>query len=176
MNMKKTICFMAIALVFAMVGCHNTKTAKTSTDDVKKAEAALFNEDRSSNTEAVATAIETFSNYAETNPKAADAPEYLFKAIEVSINTYQDTKQSIDLVNKLVSKYPEYDKNPVALFMLASFVYEDQMQEYEKARETYRQIVDNYPDSPFAKDAAIAMEQVGMTPEQLIELFEANQE
>ncbi len=172
--MKKTILFLAMAL--ALVGCHNTQNAKTSADDVKKAEAALFNEDKSTNVEAVANAIETFSKYAEANPKAADAPEYLFKAIEVSINTYQDAQQSIDLVNKLVSGYPTYDKNPVALFMLASFVYEDQKQEYEKARETYQQIVDNYPDSPFAHDAAIAKERVGMTPEQLIELFEANQE
>ena len=93
----------------------------------------------------------------------------------MSINTHQDAKQSIELVEKLVSDYPEYDKNPVALFMLASFVYEDQKQEYDKARETYRRIMDNYPDSPFAKDAAIAMKQVGMTPEQLIEMFESRE-
>lgn len=173
--MKRNILMIAL-LLLALTGCNRSKTHKITQNDVKNAEAALFNEDRSTNAEAVATAIETFSKYAETNPKAEDAPDYLFKAIEVSINTYQDANQSIDLVNKLVSSYPEYDKNPVALFMLASFVYEDQKQEYDKARDTYRQIMENYPDSPFAKDAAIAIEQVGMTPEQLIERFEANQE
>ena len=173
--MKHNLLIIAV-LLLALTGCNHSKTEKITQNDLKNAEAALFNEDMSTNAEAVATAIETFSKYAEANPKAADAPEYLFKAIEVSINTHQDPKQSIDLVNKLVSGYPEYDKNPVALFMLASFVYEDQKQEYDKARETYRQIIDNYPDSPFAKDAAIAVKQVGMTPEQLIEMFEANQE
>ena len=169
----KTNLLLVALLLFAFVSCH--RNAKTTEAQVKEAEAALFNDDMSANAEAVASAIETFSKYAEDNPKAANAPEYLFKAVEVSINTHQDAKQSIELVEKLVSDYPEYDKNPVALFMLASFVYEDQKQEYDKARETYRRIMDNYPDSPFAKDAAIAMKQVGMTPEQLIEMFESRE-
>ena len=173
--MKRTILFIAV-LLLALTGCNHSKTPKITENDVKNAEAALFNEDMTTNAEAVTTAIETFVKYAESNPKAEDAPETLFKAIELSINTHQDPKQSIDLVNRLLTTYPQYGNNPVALFMLATFVYEDQKQDYDKARETYRQIIDNYPDSPFAKDAAIAMEQVGMTPEQLIERFEANQE
>lgn len=172
--MKRNI-FIIVLLLLALAGCNHQKTAKVTEADVKQAEAALFNDDMSANVEAVPDAIGTFVKYAEDHPNAEDAPEYLFKAVEVSINAMQDTQQSIDLVNRLVSGYPEYDKNPVALFMLASFVYEDQKQEYDKARETYRRIVNDYPDSPFAKDAAIAMEQVGMTPEQLIEMFESQE-
>lgn len=168
--MKRNIFVIAVMLLIVVAGCN--RSAKTTENDVKQAEAALFNEDMTANMEAVPQAIETFCKYAEENPEAENAPEYLFKAVEVSINTHQDAKQSIELVDKLVSGYPEYDKDPVALFMLASFVYEDQQQEYDKARETYRRIVDSYPNSPFAKDAAIAMKQVGMTPEQLIEMFE----
>lgn len=172
--MKKSIFVMAIAMMFAMVGCHNQST-KTTEKDVKKAEEALFNSDMSTNPEAVPEAIATFSKYAEENSEAADAPEYLFKAIEISINTKQEAQQSIDLVNRLVTNYPEFDKDPVALFMLATFVYDEQMHDLDKARETYQQVVDNYPDSPFAADAAIAITQLGMTPEELIKMFEAQE-
>lgn len=172
--MKKSIFVMAIAMMFAMVGCHNQNT-KTTENDVKKAEEALFNSDMSTNSEAVPDAISTFSKYAEENSEAADAPEYLFKAIEISINTKQEAQQSIDLVNRLVTNYPEFDKDPVALFMLATFVYDEQMHDLDKARETYQQVVDNYPDSPFAADAAIAITQLGMTPEELIKMFEAQE-
>ena len=170
--MKKTFVLLAIAMMFALVGCHN-QTPKTSVKDVQKAEETLFNEDQTTNPDAIPDAIATFSKYADENPEAADAPEYLFKAVEISINTKQDAQQSIDLVQRLVTNYPEFDKDPVALFMLATFVYDEQMHDLDQARETYQQVVDNYPDSPFADDAAIAITQLGMTPEELVKMFEA---
>ena len=156
-------------MVIVMAGCHNQKTTES---DVKKAEAALFNDDQTVNPEAAAQAVVTYSKYVEENPEAANAADYLFKAIEVSVNTKQKPQQSIDLVNRLVSNYPKFDKTPVALFMLATFVYDEQMHDLDKARETYQCIIDNYPDSPFAKDAEISITQLGMTPEELIRMFE----
>ena len=174
--MKKNI-FLFAMLLLVVAGCNqNTKTAKTTQNEVKEAEAALFNEDMTANTEAVPDAIATFSKYVEENPDAADAAEVLFKAVEIAVNTKQDPQQSIKLVNKLVADYPKCDKNPVALFMLATFVYDEQLHDLDKARETYQQIIDNYPDNPFAKDAAIAITQLGMTPEELIRMFEENEE
>ena len=172
--MKKNILLLAIAMMVVMVGCNN-QNAKTTQSDVKKAEEALFNEDQTVNTEAATEAVTTFSKYAEENPEAADAADYLFKAIEISINTRQDAQQSIDMVNQLVENYPECDKNPVALFMLATFVYDEQLHDLDKAREAYQQIVDNYPNSPFANDAAIAITQLGMTPDELIKMFESQE-
>ncbi|MBR4148259.1 MAG: tetratricopeptide repeat protein [Bacteroidales bacterium] len=172
--MKRNILFIALMAILVTVGCN--RTVKTTQDDVKKAEAALFNEDMTANAEAVPYAIATFGKYVEDNPEATDAPDVLFKAVEVSINTRQDPQQSIGLVNKLVADYPKFDKNPVALFMLATFVYDEQQHDLDKAREAYQQVIDNYPESPFAKDAEISITQLGMTPEELIRMFEAQVE
>ena len=161
--------------LMVMVGCQN-QSAKTTANDVKKAEAALFNEDQTVNAEAVTDAVATFNKYVEENPEANDAPEYLFKAIEVSVNTKQDPQQSIAMVNRLLENYPEFDKNPVALFMLATFVYDEQLHDLDRARDAYQRIVDDYPNSPFAKDAAIAITQLGMTPEELVKMFEREED
>lgn len=171
--MKRHILFFAV-LLLAVVGCN--RNAKTTQNEVKEAEAALFNGDMTANVEAVPDAIATFSKYVEDNPEAADAPEVLFKAVEIAINTKQSAQTSIDLVNKLVADYPEYDKNPVALFMMATFVYDEQLHDLDKARETYQRIVDQYPGNPFARDAEIAITQLGMTPEELIRMFEESEE
>lgn len=168
--MKKSILLFAILLLLA-ASCN--RSVKTSQDDVKKAEAALFNSDMTTNPEAVPDAIAAFTKYVDDNPEAADAPEVLFKAVEIAVNAKQDPQQCIGLVDKLVAGYPKFDKNPVALFMLASFVYEERLGDLDKARETYQQIIDNYPDSPFANDAALSIEHLGMTPEELIRMFEA---
>ena len=112
----------------------------------------------------------------EETQQIFDSPDALFEAITESINAKQDAQKSIDLVNRLVSDYPDYENNSAALFMLATFVYDDQMHDLDKARETYQRIVDNYPDTPFANDAAIAITQLGMTPEELVRMFEESGE
>ena len=169
--MKKSVLLFAILLL--LVGCN--RAVKTSENDVKKAEEALFNQDMTTNFDAVPNAIETFSKYAEENPDADNALEYLFKAFEVSVNTKQDAQQSIGLCNRLVNTYPKFDKNPVALFMLATFVYDEQLHDLDKARDAYQQVIDNYPESPFARDAEISITQLGMTPEELIKMFESQE-
>lgn len=170
--MKKVLILLAAVMVIA-ASCN--RVVKTTEEDVKKAEAALFNDNMTTNAEAVPTAIEAFSKYAEENPEAANAEEYLFKAFEVSVNTKQDANQSIDLAERFMKAYPKSDKAPVALFMLASFVYEDQLNDLDKARAAYQRIMDEYPTSPFANDAAASIKHLGMSPEDLIKMFEAQQ-
>lgn len=140
--MKKAY-LMALAVAMALVGCQNTTTQENKEDE-KKVEMT-----------------ETF--------ESADA---LFQAIGESIYAKQDPQKSIKMVDRLLTDYPDYESNPVALFMLASFVYDEQLQDYDKARETYQRIIDNYPDSPFAKDAALAIPQLGIPLDELIKSFE----
>ena len=137
--MKRSILFIAIAMVFALAGCHNGTKPNTNNEDT----------------------VQTF-----------DSPDAMFEAVTESINARQDAQKSIDLVNRLVADYPEYENNAAALFMLANFVYDEQLGDLDKARETYQQIVDNYPDSPFASDAAIAITQLGIPLEDLVKMFE----
>ena len=104
--------------------------------------------------------------------KLYDSPEALFNALGEGINAKQDPQESIMMVNELVKDYPKYENTPVALFMLASFVYDEQLHDLDKARETYQYLIDTYPGTPFADDAAIAITQLGMTPEELVKMFE----
>ena len=137
--MKKVLYFMAVAMMFAVVGCH--RNAKPAQEEVKQ--------------------VETY-----------DSPEVLFNAIGEAASTSQDPQRTVKMVDQLVTDYPDYENNPVALFMLASFVYDEQLHDLDKARETYQRIIDEYPDTPFAADAAIAITQLGMTPEELVRMFE----
>lgn len=137
---------LALLVAMALVGCHNN-TPK--------------NEEKKTETEAVVS---------------YDSPEALFEAIGVSMSTQQDPQHSIAMVNQLVTDYPSFENNPVALFMLASFVYDEQLHDLDKARETYQRVIDEYPGTPFANDAAIAITQLGMTPDELVRMFEEQAE
>ena len=110
------------------------------------------------------------------NETFANTPEAMFNTLAEGIYNKQDPQESIRMVDRLVTDYPDYENNPVALFMLASYVYDEQLGDLDKARETYQGIIDKYPGSPFANDAAIAITQLGMTPEELVRMFEAQGE
>lgn len=112
----------------------------------------------------------------ENEVKEATTPEALFNTVAEGIYAKQDPQESIKMVDRLVTDYPDYENNPVALFMLASYVYDEQLGDLDKARETYQRIIDEYPGTPFANDAAIAITQLGIPLDELVKMFEENAE
>lgn len=108
----------------------------------------------------------------ENEVKEANTPEALFNTLVEGIYAKQDPQESIKMVDRLVADYPDYENNPVALFMLASYVYDEQLGDLDKARETYQRIIDEYPGTPFANDAAIAITQLGIPLDELVKMFE----
>ncbi len=178
--MKRNIFVAAMMFVaVVLVGCQNStpqdkeqNTQEKETVSTKGDGTLQKKEERTLKTDTVSETVAADIKYVDANPEAADAPVRLFRAVEMATSAKLDPQQSIALVNRLVTDYPDYENNAVALFMLASFVYDEQLHDLDKARETYQQIIDNYPTSPFADDAALAIPQLGMTPEELVKMFE----
>lgn len=108
----------------------------------------------------------------EVKEANVNTPEALFNTLAEGIYAKQDPQESIKMVDRLVADYPDYENNPVALFMLASYVYDEQLGDLDKARETYQRIIDEYPGTPFANDAAIAITQLGIPLDELVKMFE----
>lgn len=160
---------MVAALAVMMMACGND-TLKV--EDLKKAEAKLFNEDMTANTEAVPEVVDMFCQYAKENPEAEDAPDWLFKALEIAVG-YLEPQKAIEIGDKLFNQYPNYDKTPVGMFMLGTMVYEDKLGELGKAKMLYDKIIANYPESEFAPVAEQAIINLGKTPEEIIREFEA---
>lgn len=100
-------------------------------------------------------------------------PGYLFKAADISMNLFESGK-SIDLYNRILNEYPDFEKAPQCLFLKA-FVYENNMNDIEKARKYYEEFLEKYPDDDFADDAEMSLKNLGKTPEELIKEFEKNQ-
>ena len=171
-TMKKTLKLMLVALLaFGMFACGEKAMTE---DDLKKAEATLFNEDMTTNLENAPKVVEKFCKYAEQHPDDANTPEWLFKALEISIKT-KNTEKSIEIGNKLMKDYPDYEKTPAAMFILASFVYDDQLKDIDKARELYEKIISNYPESELVPSAEKSIEYLGLTPEEIMSLIQMSQ-
>ena len=167
--MKHFIKFTMVAvLTIMMMACGDSKL---KVEDLRKAETTLFNDDMTANTEAVPEVVDMFCKYVDENPEAEDAPEWLFKALEIAVG-YLEPEIAIEIGDKLFKQYPDYEKTPVGMFMLGTMVYEDKLGELGKAKMLYEKLIADYPDSEFVPAAQQSIINLGKTPEEIIREFE----
>lgn len=125
------------------------------------------------NKEVVEKVVLAYQKFADEFPADSLAPEYLFKEAELTRSLKQFDK-SISIWQNIMDKYPNYAKTPHCLF-LQGFVYENDMNNVEKAREKYNLFLEKYPNHELAKDVNFSISNLGKTPEEIIKQFELNQ-
>ena len=81
--MKKTLKLMlVVSLAFGMFACGEKQLTE---NDMKEAEATLFNEDGSIKSDMAPKVTETYLKFVEQNPDAPSAPLWLYHAFEVNV-------------------------------------------------------------------------------------------
>lgn len=115
--------------------------------------------------------VQSYLDFTQKYPQDTAAPVYMFKAADLSMNL-GDAAKAINLYNQVIYSYPEFEKNPQCLFLMA-FIYENYLQNYGKAKEVYELFLQKYPDNEFADDAQMSLQNLGKSPEELIREFEA---
>lgn len=164
-NTLKTLTFALLA--FAMLACGG-KEKKLTQEDLKAAEATLFNEDRTVNVETAPQVVETFCKFVEQNPEDPTADRWLFHAMEINV-LLKDAGKSIELCNQLTANYPQSHWAPRSLLLLGSFVYNDQLNDTAMAHVTLQRLIDNYPESELVVDAKKSIEYLGLTTEEIMD-------
>jgi tetratricopeptide (TPR) repeat protein len=108
--------------------------------------------------------------FAEKFPQDTAAAEMLYKASR-SARGLQQFQQSIDIYNQIIKDYPNYIKLPECYFFKA-FVYDNDIKDKPKAEVAYKEVIAKFPDHRFATDAALLIEHLYLSDEELIKLFE----
>jgi len=83
----------------------------------------------------------------------------------------RDGEEAVRLYEELLTKYSDSDRAYQAQFMIG-YVYEEMLDDHEKAKDAYRKVVENHPDSDLADDARLSMQNVGKPPEEWIQFEE----
>jgi len=125
------------------------------------------------NNKEAANMIYAYIQFVDAYPADTMSPKYLFKAADVSINTFH-SNESIKLFDRLIKEYPNYDKTPHALFLKA-FTYENYLGQIDSAKKYYQLFIEKYPQHPFTNDAQLSLQNLGKTPEEVIRGFQESQ-
>jgi TolA-binding protein len=117
--------------------------------------------------EAALQYLAAVSKHAQRYPEAATSPELLYKGAEIarSIGAFQ---RALDMYAQIEAQYPDFEKAPTALFMRA-FTYGENLQNEAKARELYESFLAKYPDNSFADDAALLLQTLGKSDEEIFQ-------
>ena len=168
MTCMKRILFV-LFLAAAMMSCNNQEKERTNILELEK---NMVDENGVLNAASADKLIEAYLNYANQFPNDVMSPEFLFKAVDISV-AYNalNPQKTIDITNVLIDNYPDFEMTPMAMF-IKGFVYENQMKNYEKALETYHKFLERYPDNPMAADVQTTINNIGIPLEELIKTFE----
>lgn len=121
--------------------------------------------------EVATKAIGDFSSYASYCENDSLSPVFYLKAGQVA-QAIGSFSQAQAMLNNCLNKYPQFRNKGAVLFLLAQ-LYDDSkmLNNEEKAREYYEQIIKEYPKTSYASDAAASIQNLGKTDEQLIQEF-----
>ena len=160
------ITFSGLLIIAACSGGRDEKLTK-----IKDLETRLLQDSLKAKDEVAAYNLQVaYTDFAERFPQDSLAPEYLFKAANLSMSLNWG-KSAIDILEKFLSIYPDHKRASEALFY-KGFVYDNQLNDDAKAGECYREFLKKYPTHEFASSADASIKNLGKTDEELIREFE----
>lgn len=167
------VVFFAVSMIVASCGNAKKPLAERNqlTKEISDMEKSLLANDEP-DADLADKMINAYLEYAEKFPQDTVTPEYLFKASEIAMNFGRAT-EAIEFLTRIEKDYKKYDKYPAVIFMKA-FIYENYLDDINKAADYYTIFVEKYPNHKLAKDANAALTYLGLDDEELIKLFEKN--
>jgi outer membrane protein assembly factor BamD (BamD/ComL family) len=117
--------------------------------------------------------IETSLQFVEAYPRDSLSPIYLFRAADVSVGVGKP-EQAIALWGNFQRQYPEHERAPAALFF-QGFTCDNQLSDKERSANYYKKFLSQYPEHELAEQAKLLLEQLSLSPEELIRQFKENE-
>lgn len=96
-------------------------------------------------------------------------PEYLYKAAALCRATRLPVK-AIKYYDKILSDYPNFERNPEVAFLMA-FTYDEDLNQKDRAKEAYQEVIEKFPGDKWAEQASARLKTIDMTDEELIQSF-----
>jgi len=115
--------------------------------------------------------IRLYDTYHKNYYRDNICPDYLLKAGEISENIGQYNRAA-DFYRMCCTEYNNNFKlRGVCLFRLAN-VYDYKLNDYIRAKETYKQVIEQYPKTQLAQDADAAIKMMGKSDADIVKEFE----
>lgn len=155
----------ALLTLFLIASCTSKKSDKELFDEAQK----NLKEDK------IPEAVMAFEELINDNSDSELTPEaisqlaslYQNKKIK-SLSEKENLEKAITLFKKLHDEYPKSSYAPSGLFM-AGFIYANELQNYKEAEALYKQFLSEYPENELAPSAQAELDNLGLSPEEILQ-------
>ncbi|MBV6419302.1 MAG: Outer membrane protein assembly factor BamD [Ignavibacteriaceae bacterium] len=156
--------FIVLLSLFFIIGCSSKKSDKELFDEAQQ----NLKQDK------IPEAVIAFEEIVNDHSDSELAPEalsqlaglYQNKLIK-SLSEKENLEKAIELFKKLHSDYPKSTFAPSGLFM-AGFINANELQNYDEATKLYKQFLVEYPNDELAASAQAELDNMGLSPEEIL--------
>ena len=167
-SMKYPILLPFLALMVACGGSDAPETPRDANERIRLMEDSVF-ESSTFDLRRAQALLDVYKAYANAHQLDSMAPEYLFRAANLS-KSMHDGAQSIRLYDRIITDYGNWYRLP-DVYYLKAFTIDSELDQRGEAKTAYEEVINRYPDHPFAKDARAMIDNLMYTDEELIERF-----
>lgn len=172
--MKNLLFILTLSLIFTSCK-NNAKNGAGNLTSIQEIESKMKSLPAGTkmDTKMMDEAIAAYEAFAKASPNDKKAPEYLMKAAELQKNQLK-LKEAMETYDHIISDFSSSPKAPAALFM-KGFILENDMKDPEAAKVIYKDFLAKYPNDELADDVTFSLNNIGKTPEQIIQELQAKQ-
>lgn len=148
---------------FLIISCSG-KTDKELFDEAK----LYFEENKIA--ESIAAYEKVITDFPESNfaPQAMNQLAGIYHSKKVqTISEKESLVKADSLFYSIFLKYPESEEAPLGLFM-AGFIQANEMGDYQRATSTYNSFLEKYSEHELAVSAKEELENMGLSPEEIL--------
>ncbi len=123
----------------------------------------------------ISEAINNYESVVNKFPESANAPEALFQIATLyqnkmvkNLSDKESFKKAETTFRKVFNKYPNDKRAPMALF-LSGFILANDLKNFEGATSAYNLFLQKYPQNELATSAKEELENMGLSPDQILQ-------
>lgn len=152
---------LVISTMMLLIGCSGQDAS-----DLMKQAADLHEDGKTSE------ALALYEQVAKDFANAPEAPAAVFHCALIYINEQKDPVKAATTYELITEKYPDSEWGHKGLFA-AAYTYANEIGNLPRAREAYQKYLKQYPDSSMAETAKFELENLGKSPEELLESLQS---
>jgi len=157
------IVFVLFFATLAFIGC----SKKSGEDYLKSADENLKNNK-------ALEAVSDYENFVKEYPKNEKAPETLTKLASIyqnnminNLSVKESLEKAAKIYRQVFESYPNSKEAPSSLFMSA-FILANELKKYHAAEASYQLFLQKYPNHELAASAREELNNLGLSPEQIL--------
>jgi len=156
---------LSILILLLMAGCSPKKSDKELFDDAQK----HLKEDK------ISEAVIAFEELVNDNPASKLVPEALSELAAIyqnklvkSLSEKENLEKAVTIFKRIHAEYPKSEYAPSGLFM-AGFINANELKNFDEATSIYKQFLQEYPDNELAASAQAELDNMGLSPEEILQ-------